>query len=63
MKLNEKNVTAQMRLATLIHLEQGALSTVISAKQDYTTWLKALKSDSQNAQLFYCIGVYTFLNL
>ena len=59
-EINPQNIQARTRLGTLIHLfGSSALSSM--AGQDQLKWLQALKLDSTNANLFYCIAVFTFL--
>lgn len=62
-ELNGQNVTAQMRLGTLVHLYAHSFlkDANIPEKSEQMKWLRALKLDTQNAELFYCIGVYTYL--
>lgn len=52
-----------MRLGTLVHLfAHSYLKDVnIPEKSEQMKWLRALKLDTQNAELFYSIGVFTYL--
>ena len=61
---NPSNVTARMRLGTLIHIYGPTyLKDIdIPQKQEQTKWLQALKLDPSNPELFYCIGLYNYLH-
>ena len=65
-KANPQNVVAKTRLGTLIHifgkthLDDFEMSQ--KEKNEQTQWLLALKGDSSNPELFYCIGLYYYMH-
>jgi tetratricopeptide (TPR) repeat protein len=56
---SETNVEAKVRLGTLIHLFD---LSEIGLKQENTKWLQALKIQSTNHEIFYCLGLFYYLH-
>lgn len=53
---------ASIRLATLVHLHRDRLNEEFKETNEQKLWLTALKEDKENAHLFYCIGMFTYLH-